>query len=93
MAFGRKQVRLLGRSKGIVQVMVVGRLQAQVALYAAAEDEGALLEYLGAARDPLGAPLYEPQFALRVARQDGHLKACVQLLCELNLYEARIMLP
>lgn len=65
-------------------------LQSQVALYAAAEDEGALLEYLGAARDPLGAPLYEPQFALRVARQGGHLKACVQLLCELNLYEARM---
>ena len=72
---------------------MAGRLQAKVALYAAAEDEGALLEYLGAARDPLGAPLYEPQFALRVARQGGHLKACVQLLCELNLYEARIMLP
>ncbi|KAK9832068.1 hypothetical protein WJX81_003754 [Elliptochloris bilobata] len=63
-----------------------------VALYAAAEDEGALLEYLAAARDPLGAPLYEPQFALRVARQGGHLKACVQLFCELNLYEDAVML-
>ena len=60
---------------------------AQVALYAAADDEGALLDYLGEARDPLGAPLYEPQFALRVARQGGRLKACVRLLCELSLYE------
>lgn len=60
-----------------------------MALYAAADDEGALLEYLAAARDPLGAPMYEPLFALRVARQGGCLTACVQLLCELALYEAR----
>ncbi len=57
-------------------------------LYAQQAEERELLEFLRAARDPLGRPLYDAQFALRVARARGHLHACVQLLCELRLHEA-----
>ena len=59
----------------------------QVSLHAQGGDERELLEFLQAARDPLGRPLYDAHFALRVARQQGHLHACVKLLCELNLHE------
>ena len=63
---------------------------AQVSLYSQERDERELLGYLQGAKDLLGRPLYDAQFALRVARQAGHLHACVQLLCELNLHEARL---
>ena len=63
--------------------------RSQVSLYAQEKDERELLEFLQAARDPLGRPLYDAHFALRVARQEGHLHACVQLLCELNLHEVQ----
>ena len=47
------------------------------------------MQYLANARDLLGKPLYDPQTALRLARQRNKLLACVQLLCDLNLYEVR----
>ena len=59
----------------------------QVSLYSQDADEQRLLHYLRTARGSLGSPLYDPQFALQVARQHGKLNACVQLLCELNLHE------
>lgn len=59
----------------------------QAALYCSEEQEGPLLQYLASARDLLGRPLYDPQTALRLARQRNKLQACVQLLCDLNLYE------
>ena len=66
---------------------------AQVALYSGDADEAALMDYLEAARDVLGAPLYNPEAALRFARQAGHLRACVALLCQLELFEARRLAP
>lgn len=59
----------------------------QAALYCLEEQEGPLLQYLASARDLLGRPLYDPQTALRLARQRNKLQASVQLLCDLNLYE------
>ena len=59
----------------------------QVSLYSQDADEQRLLLYLRTARGSLGSPLYDPQFALQVARQHGKLNACVQLLCEVNLHE------
>ena len=59
----------------------------QVTLYSQDADEQRLLHYLRTARGTLGSPLYDPQFALQVARQHGKLIACVQLLCELSLHE------
>ena len=64
-----------------------GVLLMQVSLYSQDADEQRLLYYLRTARGSLGSPLYDPQFALQVARQHGKLNACVQLLCELNLHE------
>ena len=61
----------------------------QAALYCLEEEEAPLLQYLANARDLLGKPLYDPQTALRLARQRNKLQACVQLLCDLNLYEVR----
>ena len=61
----------------------------QVSLYSQDADEQRLLQYLRSARGSLGSPLYEPQFALQVARQHSKLNACVLLLCELNLHEVR----
>jgi len=61
-----------------------------MSLYSQDGDETRLLDYLRTARGPLGSPLYDPQFALQVARQHGMLNACIQLLCELNLHEVRI---
>ena len=61
----------------------------QVSLYSQDADEQRLLQYLRSSRGSLGFPLYEPQFALQVARQHSKLNACVQLLCELNLHEVR----
>lgn len=60
----------------------------QVILYSKEADERRLLEYLQSAKDNFGKPHYDAQFALRVARQNGRLRACVQLLCELQLHEA-----
>jgi hypothetical protein len=64
-------------------------LTPQAALYCLEEEEAPLLQYLANARDLLGKPLYDPQTALRLARQRDKLQACVQLLCDLNLYEVR----
>ena len=61
----------------------------QAALYCLEDEEGPLLRYLANARDLLGRPLYDPQTALRLARQRNKLHACVELLCDLNLYEVR----
>ena len=61
----------------------------QAALYCLEEEEAPLLQYIANARDLLGKPLYDPQTALRLARQRNKLQACVQLLCDLNLYEVR----
>ncbi|DBA75172.1 hypothetical protein WJX77_011350 [Trebouxia sp. C0004] len=62
------------------------------ALYCLEEEEAPLLQYLANARDLLGKPLYDPQTALRLARQRNKLQACVQLLCDLNLYEDAVVL-
>lgn len=78
---------VLGGSKFSCPLLV-----AQVSLYCWDKDERRLLEYLQSARDSLGKPWYEPQFALRVARQHGRLNACVRLLCELGLHEVSIIL-
>lgn len=64
-------------------------LTSQAALYCLEEEEAPLLQYLANARDSQGKPLYDPQTALRLARQRNKLQACVQLLCDLNLYEVR----
>lgn len=64
---------------------MAGRLQ--VALYCSQADEEALLGYLASARDPLGRPQYNSQVALRLARQQGLRRACVELLWELSLFE------
>ena len=59
----------------------------QVALYTLNSDEAPLLQYLASARDVLGRPLYDPQFALRLARQRGCLRACITLFCDVGMYE------
>ena len=51
------------------------------------EDESDLLAFLSSARNPLGRPLYDAQYALRLARQRKRHHACVALFCELHLYE------
>ena len=53
------------------------------------DDEGDLLAFLSSARDGLARPLYDAQYALRLARQRRRHHACVALFCELHLYEAR----
>ncbi|KAK9814445.1 hypothetical protein WJX72_006013 [[Myrmecia] bisecta] len=78
----------------------IGRLQTTdpavhnlaVALISLQNDEAELLEYLNTSRDLLGRPLYDPQFALRLARQRGRLQACVLLFCELAMYEDAVAL-
>lgn len=60
---------------------------AQVALYCGEVEEGPLLQYLATARDPLGRPLYDAQYALRLARQRDRVHASVALFCELSMYE------
>lgn len=55
------------------------------------EDESALLAFLSGARNALGRPLYDAQYALRLARQRLRLHACVALFCELHLYEVRLL--
>ena len=59
----------------------------QVALHTLDSDEAPLLQYLASARDVLGRPLYDPQFALRLARQRGCLRACITLFCDVGMYE------
>ena len=59
----------------------------QVALYTLSSDEAPLLQYLASARDVLRRPLYDPQFALRLARQRGCLRACITLFCDVGMYE------
>jgi hypothetical protein len=40
-----------------------------VALLSLEADEARLLEFLGRARNPLGRPLFDPKYALRLARE------------------------
>ena len=61
-----------------------------MALLTGEEDEAALQTFLTGSRDPLGRPLYDAQYALRLARQRGHLRACVHLYTDLNLFEASL---
>ncbi|KAK9789373.1 hypothetical protein WJX73_010275 [Symbiochloris irregularis] len=58
-----------------------------VALYCGEADEGPLLQYLASARDPFGKPLYDAQYALRLARERNCKHASVALFCELSMYE------
>lgn len=55
-----------------------------VALHTLSESEVGLLGYLGRGRDPLGRPLYDPKYALRLCTERGRRRAVVQLLCELG---------
>ncbi|KAI3432414.1 hypothetical protein D9Q98_003968 [Chlorella vulgaris] len=55
-------------------------------------EEQELLDYLAAARDPGGRPLYDPVAALRLARDRGCLRASVALYCEVGLYEDAVAL-
>ncbi|MEW5309299.1 MAG: hypothetical protein WDW38_001194 [Sanguina aurantia] len=57
-----------------------------VALHTLSEGEAGLLGYLGRGRDPLGRPLYDPKYALRLCTERGRRRAVVQLLCELGMY-------
>lgn len=59
----------------------------QVGLYIGEGDETQLLNYLRTARDKLGAPLYNPQAALRLARQFERKRASVEMLWELDLHQ------
>ena len=59
-----------------------------MALYCGEVEEGQLLQYLTAARDPLGRPLYDAQYALRLVRQRNRMHASVALFCELSMFEA-----
>ena len=59
----------------------------QVALYCGEAEEGPLLQYLATARNPLGRPLYDAQYALRLVRQRNRLHASVALFCELSMFE------
>eukprot|EP00884_Botryococcus_braunii_P001644 jgi/Botrbrau1/11480/Bobra.0360s0007.1 len=63
-----------------------------VSLYSGEEDDAALLAHLASARDPLGVPLYDPQYALRLARQWGRRRASIALFCELGMLEDAVKL-
>ncbi len=67
--------------------VVTSFMPLQVALYCSKGDEDALLEYLQSARDILNRPLYDPQAALRLARQHNLARASVELLWQLGLYQ------
>ena len=56
-------------------------------MYCGEPEEGPLLQYLSTARDPLGRPLYDAQYALRLARERDRMHASVALFCELAMYE------
>ena len=56
-------------------------------MYCGEAEEGPLLQYLATARDPLGRPLYDAQYALRLVRQRDRIHASVALFCELSMYE------
>ncbi len=75
------------RTLSVLSSILSSILTLQAALYCLEDEEAPLLQYLANARDLLGRPLYDPQTALRLARQRNKLQACVQLLCDLNLYE------
>ena len=62
----------------------------QVALYCGEPEEGPLLQYLASARNPLGRPLYDAQYALRLVRQRDCKHASVALFCELSMFEVHI---
>jgi hypothetical protein len=60
---------------------------------AALAAERPLLEFLRRARcRRTGRPLYDPRYALRVARERGRTRATVALLCELGLYDDAVAL-
>lgn len=62
------------------------------ALYTLEAEERRLLEYLQRAKLPGGACLYDPKYVLRLARERKRSRACVQLLCELKLWEDAVAL-
>lgn len=63
-----------------------------VALHSLDEGEAALLAYLSRAKDLSGRPLYDTRLALRLATERGKRRACVQLLCALQMYEDAVQL-
>ncbi|KIY94538.1 Vacuolar protein sorting-associated protein 18 [Monoraphidium neglectum] len=64
-----------------------------VALLSLDPDEGPLLDYLSrAGRDPLGRPLYDAKYALRLARDRDRPRACVKLLSQLGLHQDAVAL-
>jgi hypothetical protein len=59
----------------------------------ATADERPLLDFLRRARcRRTGRPLYDPRYALRVARERGRTRATVALMCELGLYDDAVAL-
>lgn len=63
-----------------------------VALLSLEESENRLLDLLARARNPLGKPLFDPKYALRLAKERNRRRACVKLLCELCLFEDAVSL-
>ncbi|GBF90405.1 hypothetical protein Rsub_03401 [Raphidocelis subcapitata] len=63
------------------------------ALLSLSPDEGPLLDYLSRwGRDALGRPLYDPKYALRLARDRDRPRACVKLLSQLGLHADAVAL-
>mmetsp|Transcript_23999 Transcript_23999/g.66689 ORF Transcript_23999/g.66689 Transcript_23999/m.66689 type:complete len:1007 (-) Transcript_23999:341-3361(-) len=58
-----------------------------VSLYSSQDDEGSLLAYMEEAKGPLGRPLYDEKFALRLARERNRARACVQLLSDMGMFQ------
>ena len=77
----------------LTRTLMFARGLGQVALLSLDVDETELMDHLNAAKDSLGSPLYSPQFALRVARQQGRRQASVALLCQLGLFEVQLGKP
>eukprot|EP00878_Enallax_costatus_P011969 GHUV01012497.1.p1 GENE.GHUV01012497.1~~GHUV01012497.1.p1 ORF type:complete len:1028 (+),score=282.75 GHUV01012497.1:49-3132(+) len=63
-----------------------------VALLSLESSEGRLLDFLARVRNPLGKPLFDVKYALRLAKERNRRHACVKLLCELGLYEDAVAL-
>jgi len=58
-----------------------------VSLYSSQGDEAELISYLSRAKGPLGRPLYDQKFALRLARERNRERACVQLLSDMGMFQ------
>eukprot|EP00879_Flechtneria_rotunda_P019362 GHRR01020334.1.p1 GENE.GHRR01020334.1~~GHRR01020334.1.p1 ORF type:complete len:907 (+),score=281.55 GHRR01020334.1:278-2998(+) len=63
-----------------------------VSLLSLEESEGRLLDFLARARNPLGKPLFDAKYALRLAKERNRRHACVKLLCQLGLFEDAVSL-